>query len=95
MSGRSAGQKASFADRFAVAWRILEGPGAVLLYTGLRRGDAVRLGRQHVRHGVASVRTEKSQGQIEVTIPILPDLQEAIDAGPTGDLAYICGERGQ
>jgi hypothetical protein len=44
---------------------------------------------------MASVRTEKSQGQIEVTIPILPDLQEAIDAGPTGDLAYICGERGQ
>jgi integrase len=33
----------------------------VLLYTGLRRGDAVRLGRQHVRDGVATLRTEKSQ----------------------------------
>jgi integrase len=26
----------------------------VLVYTGLRRGDAVRLGRPHVRNGVAT-----------------------------------------
>lgn len=32
----------------------------VLLYTGLRRGDAVRLGRQHVRAGVATIRAEKT-----------------------------------
>jgi integrase len=32
-----------------------------LLYTGLRRGDAVRLGRQHVRDGVATLQTEKSR----------------------------------
>lgn len=68
---------------------------AVLLYTGLRRGDAVRIGRQHVRDGIASIRTEKSQGEIEVIIPVLPDLQTALDAGPTGDLAFICGERGE
>jgi integrase len=68
---------------------------AVLLYTGLRRGDAVRIGRQHVRDGIATIRTEKSQGEIEVVIPILPDLQAILDAGPTGDLAYICGERGE
>jgi integrase len=46
----------------------------VLLYTGLRRGDAVRLGRQHVRDDVATITTEKSSGSIEVTIPILPVL---------------------
>lgn len=68
---------------------------AVLLYTGLRRGDAVRIGWQHVRDSIASIRTEKSQGEIEVIIPILPDLQAALDAGPTGDLAFICGERGE
>lgn len=66
----------------------------VLLYTGLRRGDAVRLGRQHLRDGVAEIRTEKSGFTTEVTIPILPILQATIDAGPTGDLAFICGERG-
>ena len=44
----------------------------VLFYTGLRRGDAVQLGRQHVRDGIATLRTEKSQGSVIVAIPILP-----------------------
>lgn len=67
----------------------------VLLYTGLRRGDAVRLGRQHVRDGVATLRTEKSQGDMEVTLPILPVLSATLDAGPTGDLTFICGASGK
>jgi integrase len=67
----------------------------VLLYTGLRRGDAVRLGRQHVRNGVASLKTEKSGFLTEVNIPLLPVLQSALERGPSGDLAFICGERGQ
>jgi integrase len=66
----------------------------VLLYTGLRRGDAVRLGRQHVRDGVATLRTEKSQEQVTVTIPILPVLKATLEAGPTGELAFICGSAG-
>lgn len=65
----------------------------VLLYTGLRRGDAVRLGRQHVREGVATLKTEKTG--TEVNIPILPILAETLAAGPTGDLAFICGEYGR
>jgi len=68
---------------------------AVLLYTGLRRGDAVRLGQQHVRNGVATIRTKKSQGIIEVAIPLPPPLLEALQAGPTGDLSFICGARGR
>jgi len=63
----------------------------VLLYTGLRRGDAVRLGRQHVRDGIATIRTEKSQGAVTVTIPILPVLAATLFAGPCGDLTFICG----
>jgi integrase len=66
----------------------------VLLYTGLRRGDAVVLGRQHVCNGVATLRTEKSQGEVAVTLPILPVLQRTLDAGPTGELAFICGANG-
>jgi integrase len=46
----------------------------VLLYTGLRRSDAVRLGRQHVRDGIAAIRTKKND--ITVTIPILPVLND-------------------
>jgi integrase len=65
----------------------------LLLYTGLRRGDAVRLGRQHVRNGVATIRTEKT-GQ-RVTITILPPLQESINAGPIGDLTFIATKDGR
>ena len=65
----------------------------VLLYTGLRRGDAVRLGKQHVKDGSATLRTEKNN--MEVTIPILPMLADTLATGPTGDLAYIVGEKGR
>jgi len=65
----------------------------VLLYTGLRRGDAVRIGRQHVRDGVATIRTEKTG--TEVSIPILPALADTLAKGPTGDLAFIVGESGK
>jgi integrase len=65
----------------------------VLLYTGLRRGDAVRIGRQHVRDGVATISTEKTG--MTVTIPILPALQQILQAGPCSDLAFICGGRWQ
>lgn len=67
----------------------------VLLYTGLRRGDAVRLGRQHVRDGVATIKTEKSGFTVEVTLPILPVLAATLKAGPCGDLTYIVGASGQ
>lgn len=65
----------------------------VILYTGLRRGDAVRLGRQHVRDGIATIKTEKTG--ITVTIPILSVLAETPAAGPCGDLSFIAGARGQ
>jgi integrase len=64
----------------------------LLLWTGLRRGDVVKLGRQHVRNGVASIQAQKTG--VDLDILILPELQQAIDAGPTGDLAYIADARG-
>jgi integrase len=67
----------------------------VMLFTGLRRGDAVRLGRQHVRDGIATLKTEKSQGAVAVTLPILPVLAETLAAGPTGDLTFVCGKTGR
>ena len=65
----------------------------VLLYTGLRRGDAAKLGCQHVRQGVASIATEKTG--TTVALPILPVLQRTFDAGPCGDLTFIVGVKGQ
>lgn len=65
----------------------------VLLYTGLRRGDAAMLGRQHVKDGVATMKTEKTG--TEVTIPIHPALRATLDAGPTGDMHFIVGANGK
>src|SRR3990167_6910247 len=65
----------------------------VLLFTGLRRGDAVILGRQHIKDGDGTLHTEKND--MEVTIPILPPLAETLAIGPTGDLAFIVGENGR
>lgn len=80
----------------------------VVLNTGLRRGDAVRLGRPHlkvvmlgrpsVKTTVATIRTEKhAQGKLGevVTIVITPNFQAALDAGPIGDLTFIAGDRGR
>jgi integrase len=69
----------------------------VLSYTGLRRGDAVRLGKQHVRDGEAVITTEKSGGTIEVIIPLhlFPALTETLRVGPTGDLHFIVGANGK
>ncbi|WP_049810386.1 tyrosine-type recombinase/integrase [Bradyrhizobium japonicum] len=64
----------------------------MFLYTGLRRGDAAVVGKQHVRNGVISIQTEKTG--MWVTIPILPELQATLDAGPTGDLAFIAASSG-
>lgn len=65
----------------------------LLLYTGLRRGDVVRLGRQHVRDGLLTIRTEKT-GEIIILL-LLPALAASISAAPVGDLAFLVTERGQ
>lgn len=65
---------------------------AVLLWTGLRRGDAVRVGRPHVRAGVIRIETEKTKAWVAIVIE--PELADALAAGPCGDLAFIVGEKG-
>jgi len=65
----------------------------VLLYTGLRRGDAARLGRQHVRDNTAHIKTEKTD--TPVALPILPVLAQTLAAGPCGDLTFIVGANGR
>lgn len=67
----------------------------VLAYTGLRRGDVVRLGRQHVRDGVATLKTEKGGFTTTVTLPILPVLAVTLAAGPCGDLTFVASARGR
>jgi integrase len=66
---------------------------AVLLYTGLRRGDASTLGHQHIRDNVLTFRTAKTGSQI--VIPVLPELAVVIAETKTGDLALIATEHGR
>lgn len=65
----------------------------ILLYTGLRRGDAIALGRQHVRNGTISIRAGKNNA--EIVIPILPPLAKSIEATTTGDMVFLLNTRGQ
>ena len=66
----------------------------LLLYTGLARGDIVRLGKQHVSNGVITFRMEKNRGDGIVYPPMLPVLAKTIAASRTGDLTFLVTERG-
>ncbi len=57
------------------------------LETTSRRGEVVRLGPQHVKHG--RIRIERTHGSKDVDIPMSPELQAACDAMPKGHLTYI------
>ncbi|MBX4336043.1 tyrosine-type recombinase/integrase [Bartonella raoultii] len=67
----------------------------VLLYTGLRRGDAVRIGWKDVKDNIIHLKTEKSQFKTDVFLPILPELAEILKIGPIGKETFICGKRGK
>ena len=64
---------------------------ALLLYTGVRRSDAVSLGPQMERGESLCFRETKGQAQRvkDREIPILPELRSVLDATPSGHLNYI------
>ena len=66
----------------------------VLLCTGLRVGDAARVGPQHVRDGVLRLKTEKTHTW--VALRVLPRLKQALAVGPKGpdtELAWLTLKR--
>jgi integrase len=65
---------------------------ALLLYTGQRRSDVVRMGRQHVRDGVIEVRQVKTKTRL--FIPLHPELAAAI-ATETDRLTFLVTEAGK
>ena len=69
----------------------------LLLYTGVRRGDVVRLGPQMEREGCLIFTEEKNAGRApkERCLPILPELRRAIDAAKSGHLAYLVTQFGK
>ena len=53
----------------------------------------MRFGRQHIRNGVGTIKTEKTD--TVVTLPILPVLSKTLEAGLCGDLTFIAGANGR
>lgn len=77
---------------------------ALLLYTGQRRGDVVRLGHQHIRRSKEGrfsewlVFTQEKNARhkpVKVEIPIIPELVTAIQACPSGTLTFLVTEFGR
>lgn len=65
----------------------------LLINTGLRRSDMVRVGRQHVRDQIIYIRAGKNA--VELYIPILPRLSEALAAGPLGEMSFLASQYGR
>jgi integrase len=87
-------------ERFEKHYRVGSKPRlalALLLYTGARRSDVVQLGREHVRNGTLIFRQHKGRNRSPLTLelPVLPVLQEIIDASPTGDLTFLATDYGK
>jgi integrase len=53
---------------------------ALLLYTAQRRSDVVRMGRQHIRDGVLTLKQQKTG--ITLALPVHPELRTVLDATP-------------
>jgi integrase len=64
---------------------------ALLLWTGVRRSDLVKLGKQHVRDGKLRFTQQKNRkvNPVQTVIPVLPELQQVLDASPTGNLTFL------
>lgn len=65
----------------------------LLLLTGLRRSDVVRVGRQHLNGDELAIRTAKTGTPVTMRLPA--SLLELIDATPTGDMHFVVGEHGR
>ena len=70
---------------------------SLLLYTGQRRSDVIRFGKQHVKNSALTFTQRKGRKRtpITLTLPILPGLQRVVDASPCGDLTFLVNELGR
>jgi integrase len=70
---------------------------SLLLFTGVRRGDLVCLGRQHVRDGWLRFVPRKTRYKRHSLSekPILPELATIIAQSPCGDLTFLVTEYGK
>ena len=68
----------------------------LLLFTGLRRSDVVRLGRQHVRGDMIELAPRKTEKDgVTVYIPMTAPLQEALKHAPQDNLTFLLTAHGK
>jgi integrase len=69
----------------------------LMLYTGQRRSDVIRFGKQHVKDRKITFTQYKGRNRKpkRLTLPVLPILQGTIDASSCGDLTYLVNEWGR
>jgi integrase len=65
----------------------------LLLYTGQRRGDVIRLGRQHMRGGTIYIRQQKTGTEME--LPIHAKLATIIAETPANHLTLLTTQTGK
>ena len=67
---------------------------ALMLFTGQRRSDIIRYGKQHAKGGKLTFTQHKGRNRKpkRLTLPILPSLQKIIDATPCGDLTFLVND---
>ncbi len=70
---------------------------ALLFYTGQRRGDAIRLGRQHVKDGKLHFVQQKTErtSRNQMRILIVPALQQALDLVPKDQMTFLVTHQGK
>jgi integrase len=68
---------------------------ALLLYTGQRRGDVSRMGRQHVRVRDSKLMVKQQKTGAELEIPLLPALQDVLAATPTSKMTFLTTSHGR
>jgi integrase len=70
---------------------------ALLAFTGQRRSDIVRFGKQHAKRGKLSFTQHKGRNRKpkKLVLPILPALSAIIDASPCGDLTFLVNDLGR
>lgn len=64
----------------------------LMLNTGSRRSDAIRLGPQHLRGGALAFKQQKTG--VELEIPLHPDLRAELALASKKHLAFLATERG-
>jgi integrase len=70
---------------------------ALLMFTGQRRSDIIRFGKQHVRGGKLTFTQWKGRNRKpkKLILPILTALQSIIDASPCGELTFLVNDLGR